>query len=355
MRYDAVVTLALPQISRADAALWSTVARAVAAKRPVTLAVVAASVGEPLLSAELHLMPWVSDATMWTTVTLLDAHGALAEVAIATTWLRRITQRLLGGPDEMAAPRPATAAEHAVWAFVASAIVAAVAAPVEVSLVPPPASGARSAVRIALQTNAGLVACAVVPCRADAELRLCSGAADGAAGGEIASAAGRAVASATGLLRLGAMAPPWWSAVMLALPLAIATTSLPVATWHAVRLRDVIVVASLVPGAGVCVGQGLVPLRWDGRGSTSRVDSSYVAPAMIAVPDDTIVTLTVTAGALSMSLARLASLTVGEILELGVPSHGAVELRMAGAVVALGELVDVAGELGVRVTRLGPA
>ena len=142
---------------------------------------------------------------------------------------------------------------------------------------------------------------------------------------------------------------------MLELLLTIATATLPRAAWQNVQLRDVLVVTQFLSGGGLCIADGMVPLRCTLGGTTSRVDSRYIANVMNAVPDDLTVTLTVTVGSTSMSLARLASLAVGEILSLGVPCTGPVELRMGGAVVARGELLDVEGELGVRVTQLGPA
>lgn len=323
--------LALPQISRADAALWSMVSRALAAQQPAGLAAWAAIVGEPLALAQVHLMSWPNDAAMWTTATLVDAQGPLAEVSIATMWLRQIAQRILGGPSEMAAPRPATVAERAVWAFLAASLVAELAAPVEVSLMQPSLGAERSAVRIAFQCGAELHACAVAPCRTDAQF------------------------AGDGRLSLGLIPPPWWANIMLDLPIAIAHATLPRAAWQVVQLRDVIVVAQASSGGGLCVGDGTVPLRGTLGGHTSRVDSRYNPGVMNAVPDDLTVTLTVTVGSTSMSLARLASLAVGEILSLGVPCTGPVELRMAGAIVGRGELLDVDGQLGVRVTQLGPA
>lgn len=323
--------LALPQISRADAALWSMVARAVAAQQPAGLAAWAAIVGEPVTLAQVHLMPWPNDAMMWTTATLVDAQGPLAEVSIATMWLRRISQRILGGPTEMAAPRPATVAERAVWAFLVASMAAELAAPVEVSLTAPVVAAERSAVRIAFQCGAVLHACAVAPCRSDAQLAWYRP------------------------LSFGLVPPPWWANVMLELPLAIATATLPRAAWRDVQLRDVVVVEQAHRGGGLCIGDGMVPLLGRLGDPTWRVDSRYSAGVMNAVPDDLTVTLTVTVGSTSMSLARLASLAVGEILALGVACTGPVELRMAGAVVARGELLDVDGELGVRVTQLGPA
>ena len=325
------MSLALPQISRADAALWSMVSRALAAQQPAVLATWATIVGEPLALAQAHLMPWPHDAAMWTTATLLDANGPLADVAISTLWLRSIAQRMLGGPHELAAPRSATVAERAVWAFLVASLAAELGAPVEVSLMVPAVAAERSAVRIAFQCGAALQACAVVPYRTEAPFAF------------------------LGRLSLGRRAPPWWANVMLELPLAIATATLPRAAWQTVQPRDVLVVAQAGSGGGLCVGDGIVPLRCTRGSTTSRVDSRYSAAVINAVPDDVSVTLTVTVGSTSMSLARLASLAVGEILSLGVPCTGPVELRMGGAVVARGELLDVEGELGVRVTQLGPA
>ena len=62
----------------------------------------------------------------------IDPHAAIAEVRIggsafvlagASRPVRALAQRLLGGPDELAAPRPLSTAEHAIWALaLASAI-----------------------------------------------------------------------------------------------------------------------------------------------------------------------------------------------------------------------------------------
>ncbi|MBA2541646.1 MAG: hypothetical protein H0V17_18525, partial [Deltaproteobacteria bacterium] len=50
--------------------------------------------------------------------------GSHAIAVAASGAIRVITQRLLGGPDEIAAPRPPTAAEHAIWALLLAAAVA---------------------------------------------------------------------------------------------------------------------------------------------------------------------------------------------------------------------------------------
>ena len=52
-------------------------------------------------------------------------------------------------------------------------------------------------------------------------------------------------------------------------------------------------------------------------------------------------------GELRLTLADLESLQVGQALDLGRPLSEAVQLRINGARVGLGELVDIDGRLGV--------
>jgi len=52
------------------------------------------------------------------------------------------------------------------------------------------------------------------------------------------------------------------------------------------------------------------------------------------------------------SIAELDALAVGAILVTGRAPTGAVTLRLSGQMIARGELVDVDGELGVRITEL---
>ena len=48
-------------------------------------------------------------------------------------------------------------------------------------------------------------------------------------------------------------------------------------------------------------------------------------------------------------LGKLTTLAPGAVLETGVALGGPVELRVQGRTVARGELVDVEGEVGVRI------
>lgn len=65
------------------------------------------------------------------------------------------------------------------------------------------------------------------------------------------------------------------------------------------------------------------------------------------------VTLVVELARLTLPLAQLAALAPGEVLRADTPIGEPVVLRAGDQVIAEGELVDVDGELGVRITRLG--
>jgi type III secretion system YscQ/HrcQ family protein len=64
------------------------------------------------------------------------------------------------------------------------------------------------------------------------------------------------------------------------------------------------------------------------------------------------VTLTVELGRVNLTLARLADLQPGDVIELGRHSREPVELTSGGRLVARGELVQIDTELGVRVTHV---
>ena len=83
----------------------------------------------------------------------------------------------------------------------------------------------------------------------------------------------------------------------------------------------------------------------------ARVATEYVPRAM-ALPEDARVELTVGLGTARMSLRQVMGLAVGEVVPLGRPLAGPFEIRAAGTLIGQGELVDVDGELGVRIVSL---
>jgi flagellar motor switch/type III secretory pathway protein FliN len=60
-------------------------------------------------------------------------------------------------------------------------------------------------------------------------------------------------------------------------------------------------------------------------------------------------------GALEMSAAEWAALRPGDVLATGRRLDEVVTLRTGGREIARGELVEIEGELGVRITQVGLA
>lgn len=91
---------------------------------------------------------------------------------------------------------------------------------------------------------------------------------------------------------------------------------------------------------------------------TLRFDPSYQEPPAVSQPDpsaaptDVPVTLVVELGRTNLTLARLADLRPGDVIELNRHSREPVELTSGGRLVARGELVQIDTELGVRVTHV---
>ena len=68
--------------------------------------------------------------------------------------------------------------------------------------------------------------------------------------------------------------------------------------------------------------------------------------------DDVTVELAVSAGTVSLSARAVLELAPGRVLALGRPAAGQVELVLGRQVIGKGELIEVDGELAVRVLAL---
>ncbi|MCW5806878.1 MAG: FliM/FliN family flagellar motor switch protein, partial [Deltaproteobacteria bacterium] len=182
----------------------------------------------------------------------------------------------------------------------------------------------------------------------------------------VASAAGVAIEFAvSGSVRLAAVlhvapglelrVPPpraadvAWPAWSLDLPVVVASCALP---REAARLAvgDVVIVERVLR---IWLGEGAVGLAADPGAIEARVATGYVPRAMIA--DDAHLELTVQLGTTRLPVRRLAELAVGEVIPLGRPLAGPYEIRVGGRTIGRGELLDVDGEVGVRIVSLDPA
>lgn len=280
-----------------------------------------------------------------------DPHGAVVEVraGAAAAWViapaglvRAAAQRLLGGPAELPAPRPLGAAERAIAALLVAAALADAGIAAEawpLAELPDPAARAAAGAELC---------CAEVAIEVAEAAPAGGGAARGRGAPGVHRASAVALVPAALLLRV----PPRRAAsVSVALPIAVARCDLPRRAAAALAVRDVITVD---PGLALIVGRGQVGLRAAPGAMAATVATSYVPRPVTPVgeDDDARLELSVELGTTLLSVRRLADLAVGEVIPLGRPLAGPYDLRLAGQRIGHGELVDVDGELGVRILSL---
>lgn len=344
----------VPVIGAADAAFGSALARWLGGRAHAGGAALAAVLGAPVairgdgvLPVEAALAGAVDPrGATQPAVARADADAAWAEVRIADAcvWVsgdglavRAIAQRVLGGPAELAAPRPLVASEHAVFALVLATACEDLGAPTDVAI----------AARLGAPTVEALASTRVVQAR----LVIARGDADPRPWLELPIRA--YVPRALALRPPPARAWPAWSAhVALALPAVIARAAIPRTALAGLAPGDIVTVdgrrdrVELELGGGGAIGLAVAPGAVE-----ARVATGYGVRDM-ALPDDAHAELAVTIGTVQLPLRRLAELAVGEVVTLGRPLGGPFELRVGGAAIGTGELVDVDGELGVRVLTI---
>lgn len=306
-------------VSRRDAAIESTVARWLAPRRAG--ARLAALVGGPVRARLVGVVPRAP-----------DPHAAYAElrhggVAIAleasSRPVRAVAQRLLGGPAELDAPRPLTIGEHAIWALVVAAALADLGIAGEVWPLEDGAARARAAgaisvaVSVALPPDLGADAITVT-----------------------ASLPPEVV------VRVPPPRPlhPWRFDV----PILVGRCALSRTAAAGLAVRDVI---TIEPRLELVIGTGGIGLTAAPGAVEARVATEYGAHDM-ALLDDASLEVTVQLGTTRLSLRQLGELAIGQILPLGRPLAGPYEVRAAGRLVGQGELVDIDGELGVRMVSI---
>lgn len=255
---------------------------------------------------------------------VLDRHAALSELRVggvsilltaSLAPIRALAQRLVGGATELDAPRPPTSVDHAIWALVVAAAIADFGVAAEVwpfSDPPLPDDAIAIEIAVTLPNQAQLTVIAWCP---------------------------RELAVRVPPVR---PAPAW----RFTLPVVVGRCELPADAIRALAVRDVVIVEG---GTTLVVGDALVGLTAAPGSLEARVATGYVRRAMA---DSAHLELTVQCGATAISLRDLAALAPGQIIPLGKPLAGPYEIRAAGTLIGQGELVDVDGELGVRIVSL---
>lgn len=256
-----------------------------------------------------------------------DPHAAVAEVrtagasilvACAARPIRALAQRLLGGQAELAAPRALTAAEEAIWVLVVAAALedTGVAAEVWPCAQRAPSMSTHLALELVVEGLATWTIVAYVP---------------------------RSISVRVPPPR----ALPGWA---FDLPIVVARCLLDRAAAARLAVRDVVIVERAL---SLVAGDVAIALTAAPQAVEARVAIGYVpAPMSPALADTAQLELTVQLGTTRMSLRELGELVPGAIVSLGRPLAGPFEVRAAGRLIGRGELVDVDGELGVRIVSL---
>jgi hypothetical protein len=362
----------LPRVSREGAARQSALARQLAAR--------------PTGARLAKLLGAVRIVRIGEAFARFEPHGAIAEVrvggtsiAVVASGMRAIAQKLFGGPDELAAPRPATPAEHAALALVLATALADAGASAEVW---PLSDAARevvtrelvAAARLSKQAldereligRGGLISdeepATVAGSRRSRETPAAHMPTQVAPIGDRATRdpIGIEVVAEVGGSLLTVVAwcpaalvfqappvrsPPGWT---FDLPVVVARCALPRETLHGLAVRDVVVVERDLM---LVIGDGGVRLGAAPGAVEATVTTGYVRADM-ALPDDAHLELTVQLGTTRLSLRRIGELAVGEVIGLGRPLAGPYEIHAGGRRIGTGELVDLDGEIGVRIVSL---
>lgn len=346
----------LRHLSHADAALESVVARWLAAQ-PTSFPKLAALAG-PVAIALTGGTP------------SLDPHASLAEVrlggesilvAASSMAVRTLAQQHLGGPDELPAPRPLTTAEHAIWCLVLAAALADLKIDARVW---PAFDKALPAIATPSSEEETIVGHARAA-RRDASHRTARPSVDPHAATRIApdvSSPWRPIELAVSLgdiamtvvayvprsLELRAPPPRAWPTWTFDIPIVVGRSAVERGALARLAVRDIITVERTLE---LEIGDGRIGLLAAPRAVEAKVATGYVRRDM-ALPDDAHLELTVQLGTTRMSLRALSELAVGQIVSLGRPLAGPFEVRAAGRLVGQGELVEIDGELGVRMVSL---
>ena len=338
----------LRRISRADAALESALARYLDGHAPTFAKSVKLASGPVSLrvvgAGTAALDPYASIAEV-------RADGLSIFVAAPSLAVRDLAQTWLGGPDELAAPRPLTQAEHGIWCLVVAAFVADTGIDARVwpafdrsissFVVAPPQPSDATRAGHARAMNEAFAPTLAAPKTAEdvapIELALVFGHVETT----IVAFVPRAVA-------VRVPPSPARRSWQLDLPIVLGRAAIPRAAAGRLAVRDIVTIERRLE---LEIGDVTVGLTATPQTVEATVATGYVRRDM-TLPDDAHLELTVQLGTTRLSLRALSELAVGQVISLGRPLAGPFDVRAGGRLVGQGELIDIDGELGVRIVSL---
>lgn len=258
--------------------------------------------------------------------------GESVEVRGSHGAARHLAQYLLGGPEELPAPRPLGMVEQALWALATAAAAEDLGIACEVMACEAPPLVVDSRDLVATVDLAGIPATVGLRVPSALELRL----------------------PPTPIRR-------WPAAAMLDAPVIVGRCALPKSALGALAVRSLITLepaGAALPSsatgriaAELAVFGGSVGICGEPESLVAEVTTGYV-PRPMALPDDAHVELTVGLGTTRLSLRQVLELAIGQVVPLGRPLAGPFDIHAAGRRVGRGELVNIDGELGVRIVSL---
>lgn len=124
----------------------------------------------------------------------------------------------------------------------------------------------------------------------------------------------------------------------------------------AMRERDILALDADGSAGVLSVNRGgfLVRVWRSGRYVTIRGRYEQKKSMSEQLLEETSVELACRIGRVSLSVRRLLELEPGQVLTLDTPVGGIVDVMCGERVIARGELVDVSGSVGIRITRIEP-
>ncbi|HEY4180622.1 MAG TPA: FliM/FliN family flagellar motor switch protein [Kofleriaceae bacterium] len=289
---------ALRKVTRAEAAVESLAARWLA----------------PRAAAATLIAPAPLDPNAALTEVRVDEHRVF--VAAPSAWVRDQAQRMLGGPPELAAARPLNVVENAILALLVAEALQQAGMRGDVWPIVDQSEARRAFDTVAAKVSLSIRGIPVVIAIPDS-------------------------------MRL-ANPPASWPTWQFDLPITVGACVLHRDDVARLRIRDVVTVERRL---ALRVGPGEIQLEAKPGAVEAKVAIGYV-PRPVVTADDAQLELTVQLGTTRLTLRQLAELAPGAIVSLGRPLSGPYEVRAQGRLIGQGELVDVDGELGVRIVTL---
>jgi flagellar motor switch/type III secretory pathway protein FliN len=275
---------------------------------------------------------------------MIRVAGAALEARASSGGIKRIAQALLGGPAELPAPRPLTFAESAVWCSLVEAALEDLAIVAQIWPSTAPSISTRATSTGATSTGATSTGATSTGATSRSAIHF------DITLGDIPLAVSLYIPAGLDLRVPPALAPPKWSERMhVDATVVVGRGALHREDLARLRARSLVTIDRALE---LEVLGGTLGLRAEPRAVVAEVVTGYVRRPM-SLPDNAHVELTVALGTTQLSLRQVAELSIGQIISLGRPLAGPFELRAAGRLVGKGELVDVDGELAVRIVSVG--